>query len=196
MFKNWVIYLLSWLACIVFYCAYQQWFAWIALLTLLALPVFSLLCSLIAMLSGCLTINAPEVVTTGDICHVQLGCKCSLPTPYWRCTIRVEHLMTGEVYPFPKDGHIPTEHCGMVVCHIEKARIYDYLGLVAFSLRGPEQFTVSIRPKPLTMPLPGAAKDGRALRWQGKPGGGYGENHHRDVWCRQPLHGAFLRVGR
>ena len=36
MFKRWVIYLLSWLVCIIFYCAYQQWFAWIALLTLLA----------------------------------------------------------------------------------------------------------------------------------------------------------------
>ena len=177
MFKNWVLYLLSWLVCIVFYCAYLQWFAWIALLTLLALPLFSLLCSLPAMLSGSLTINAPEVVTTGDVCHVKVDCKCVFPTPFWRCGIQVEHPMTDKSHPLAKDGQIPTNHCGVVILKVEKARIYDYLGLFAFPMRGVEQQTITIRPQPIPTALPGSAKQGRALRWQGKPGGGYSENH-------------------
>ena len=177
MFKNWVLYLLSWLVCIVFYCAYQQWFAWIALLTLLALPVFSLLCSLPAMISSSLTVNAPEVVTTGDVCHVKIDCKCNFPTPFWRCLIQVEHPMTGKAYPLPKDGQLPTSHCGVRILNVEKARIYDYLGLFALPLRGGDQHTITVRPRPVPMALPSAAKQGRALRWQGKPGGGYSENH-------------------
>ncbi len=177
MFKNWVLYLLSWLVCIIFYCAYQQWFAWIALLILLVLPLFSLLCSLPAMLSGSLTINAPEVVTTGDVCHVNLGCKCPFPTPLWRCSIQVEHPMTGKTWELANDGQLPTNHCGVRILHVEKARIYDYLGLFALPLRGAEQFSVTVRPQPIPMALPNSSKQGRALRWQGKPGGGYSENH-------------------
>ncbi len=176
MFKNWVIYLLSWLVCIVFYCAYQQWFAWIALITLLALPVFSLLCSLPAMLSSSLTIDAPEVVTTGDVCHVKLGCKCPFPTPNWRCDVYVELPMTFDEHPLAKDGQLPTDHCGLRILHVDHTRIYDYLGLFSLPLRGGAARTVTVRPRPIVMPLPSTAQ-GHAIRWQGKPGGGYAENH-------------------
>lgn len=177
MFKRWVIYLLSWLVCIIFYCAYQQWFAWIALLTLLALPLFSLLCSLPAMLSSRLTIKSPEVVTTGDVCHAEIRCSGPFPTPLWRCNLQIKQPMTGEITPLPKNGQLPTDHCGVLILTAEKPRIYDYLGLFALPVRVVGQPAVTVRPQPIPMHLPGAAKQGRALRWQGKPGGGYSENH-------------------
>lgn len=177
MFRRWVLYLLAWLGCVVFYCAYRQWFAWLVLIAVLALPVFSLVVSLPSMLLARLELDCPEVLTMGEELKLRPRCRSVLPLTLWRCHIRVERLADGWTAALKENEALPTVHCGVLRCTVEKARVYDCLGLFAVPLRGCEEKLVWIRPKPVQAPLPGRVNQQRTLRWRPKPGGGYSENH-------------------
>lgn len=177
MFRRWVLYLLAWLGCVVFYCAYRQWFAWLVLVAVLALPVVSLVLSLPSMVLARLELDCPEALTMGDERKLRPRCRGALPLTMWRCHIRVERLADGWSAPLKKNQILPTEHCGVLRCSVEKARVYDCLGLFGLPLRGCEEKIVHIRPKPVPAPLPAEARQQRTLRWRPKRGGGYSENH-------------------
>lgn len=178
MARRWILYLLAWVGCLVFFCAYQQWFAWLVLVAVLCLPVFSLLVSLPAMLSAKLQMEAPMEVSMGTACSLELYCRSVMPVPMWRCKVRLERPITGESWVLAEDGMLPSQHCGQLICTVEKARIYDYLGLFGLPLRGQHQKEILVRPEPVPVEeLPEILNREHACSWRPKQGGGYAENH-------------------
>ena len=176
MAKNRIVYLLAWVSSVVFFCAYQKWFAWLTLVAVVCLPFFSLLVSLPAICTARLAISLPSAVTMGTPCQVRLNCTSFLSPPPWRCRIAAEKPMTDEVRILRKDWTLPTEHCGAWVCTVEKARVCDYLGLFSFPLRFSGEGTVVVRPTPVAVSEP--ALDRYLSRaWRPKQGGGFSENH-------------------
>lgn len=171
-----ILYLLAWLGSLVFFYAYRLWFSWFLLIFILALPVFSLLCSLPAMLTAKLEAEpaAPMPIGTGKT--LRLRCRGKLPVAAWRCRVRVERPLTGDNWVLKSGEILPSAHCGQLVCTVEKARVYDYLGLFSLPVRSPEPIRLSVRPAPTAMTaLPAVRR--HATAWRPRRGGGYSENH-------------------
>lgn len=177
MVRRWLLYLATLLGCIVFYWAYQQWLAWILLVFVLTLPLFSLLASLPAMLLVRVGVDCAGALGIGDKEIPTLRVQCPLPAPPVRGRIRVKHAITGESRLLKRGAALPTEHCGQLICHPERLSVYDYLGLFRLTVHRRQQAFVVVRPTPVPMPQP-AELDRSAMRsWKPKPGGGFAENH-------------------
>lgn len=176
MAKNRIFYLLAWVSCVVFFCAYQKWFAWLALVAVVCLPFFSLLVSLPAMLTARLELKLPQKIPAGTPCVPEVTCRAFLPPPPWKCRLLAERPVTDEDRLMRAGGGLPTEHCGAWICTVEKAKICDYLGLFSFPLRRPAPGKVLVRPMPVPLSLPELERY-ISRSWRPKPGGGFAENH-------------------
>ncbi|MBE6925008.1 MAG: DUF58 domain-containing protein [Ruminococcaceae bacterium] len=158
--------------------AYQRWLAWFLLYALLALPVFSLLISLPAMIWAKFRLALPNGVQRGQPVELQLEQKCPVPVPLWRCKYQVALPMTGQHLRY-KDGNLlPTEHCGALDITVRRAGIFDYLGLIRLPLRLKRRnHRLFVRPVPV--PIPNLPTINQTLRhiWKPKAGGGFAENH-------------------
>ncbi len=175
--KNRILYLGILVGSIVFYLAYQQWLAWLILLSVLFLPVLSLLLSLPGLFTVKLSLVCPPHVFQGEKHPVEVIQRCRLPQPLCRYKIRVQHPLSGSSYWLREGEDYPTEHCGSLVCKIEKARAYDYMGLFRFRLSNEIGGRVIVRPRPIPVrKLPQLGQQ-MAMAWRPKPGGGFGENH-------------------
>lgn len=173
-----IIYLFAWIAALVFFCAYQQWFAWLTLLIVVCLPIFSLLISLPAMLTARLELRLPAHLTAGIPCQLALECRSQLlPPPPWKCRINVSRPVTCQQWRVKNGSSLPTEHCGALICSVQKAKICDYLGLFSIPLRLPDDKTVFVRPKPVPIRDLPQLEQHIARSWQPKRGGGFAENH-------------------
>lgn len=172
-----IIYLLAWIGCLVFFYAYQQWFAWFALIAVISLPIFSLLVSLPAMLTARLEVNVPEALAVGTPLDLELRCGSRMPTPLWTCRLQVYRPMTGESWKMKNGQALPTDHCGALICVVEKARICDYLGLVSLPLQHPQEIRLLVRPTPAAMQEVPELNRYISRAWRPKPGGGFSENH-------------------
>ncbi len=172
-----VCYLMVLTVSFVFYLAYQEWFSWLALITVLCLPPFSLVVSLAAMLRFRTGVVCPDAVPMGMPAEGKLVGWSDLPAPPFGGKLRVSHTLTGEQWQQNSGMALPTQHCGSLTVTPEKVWIYDYLGL--FRIRG-RQFqsrVVLVRPRAVDIRrLPDLEKY-LARAWKPKPGGGYGENH-------------------
>jgi uncharacterized protein (DUF58 family) len=158
--------------------AYQKWLAWMLLFVLLALPVFSLVVSLPAMLTARLRLSVPEQVTVGQPVELTILSKCSLPTPPWRLKLRVERPLTGQRWAVREAGSLCTEHCGALIIQARKARICDYMGLIRIPVRlQPREQRILIRPRPVPVPELPSLEGCVRQAWKPKPGGGFAENH-------------------
>lgn len=177
MAKNRILYLGILLISIVFYLAYQEWLAWVILLAVLCLPVLSLLLSLPGLFTLKLQILCPSHIQQGGQYPTQVTGRCSFPHPLHRYKIRVEHPFSGSVWWLREGENYPTEHCGSLVCRIEKAWAYDYMGLFRFRLNNGIGGRVIVRPRPMTVQKLPQLGQQMALAWRPKPGGGFGENH-------------------
>lgn len=177
MVKRWLLYLGALIGCVVFYCAYRQWFSWFALAAVLSLPVFSLLLSLPAMTGATLSVSVPEIVHPGQAVKLSFSVKSWAPAPMTRARLRIHRPITGETWLLKEGDSFPTDHCGTLVCRPEKAAVYDYLGL--FRLRIPRQVpcTLKLRPRPVPISeLPSLARQ-MGVSWRPKAGGGFSEQH-------------------
>lgn len=170
-------YLLAWGSCVVFFYAYRLWFSWFLLILMLALPVFSLLCSLPAMLTAKLELEASAPVIVGTRRVLRLRCESRFPVAAWRCRIRVERPLTGESWTLKNGELLPTDHCGELRCTVVKGKVYDYLGLFALPVQRPEPVRVTVRPAPAAMGAMPAMKRQAHRAWRPKQGGGFAENH-------------------
>lgn len=162
--------------CVLFFSAYQLWFSFYVLMAALLLPVLSLLLSLPAMITARLNLRMPGSVTLGEPLELTVFYGSFLPTPPWKCTIRVESSLTGQRQKWKEADNLPTDHCDGFHCRIVKAKVFDYLGLFSLPMKRCPTQTVTVRPKAAPMdltsldqPIPKA--------WRPKPGGGYAENH-------------------
>lgn len=161
----------------VFFLAYQQWFAWFALVAVIALPLFSLLISLPAMITARLELQLPEAITVGTPCVPVLRCRNVLPTPPWKCVMVLDHSPATQRQKLKIGTALPTAHCAVLTCQIKKAKICDYLGLFSFPLRLPEPQSVAIRPIALPMKQIPELERYLSCAWRPKRGGGFAENH-------------------
>ena len=172
-----VAYLGVFLGCLIFYGFYREWFSWFLLVTVLVVPIFSLLISLPAMLTVKADLRVPESARQDMPVRTALQLKSLLPTPPVSCRIRLVNSLTGERFLGEPGERIPTEHCGMLTISYPQMYVYDYLGLFRRRLHKSQSCTIFIEPKaiPAAKPVePGG--EGVGL-WRPKPGGGYSEVH-------------------
>lgn len=177
MIRRWLLYLVAWAGCLIFYYAYGQWLGWVFLAAINLLPVFSLLLSLPVMLSARLQLQLPKTVAVGEDVTMTLTLRSFLPLPRWQVRILAYHPLSGKFWLLKPGGDCPTEHCGGLEISFSKGRIYDYLGLFCLKLKTPDSCSLTVLPtaqKPAVLP---DAQRQLALAWQPKPGGGYSEHH-------------------
>ena len=172
-----LLYLLTLSVCLVFYCAYQQWFSWLLLLAVALFPWLSLLLILPAMLTLRLSPFIPARVPLGGEGKADLAGSCQLPLPPIRGKLRVTRLTTGESWLLKPGSILPTEHCGGLRIQPVRVKTHDYLGLFCKKVKKIESGTVLVSPKIVEMPVPPDLNRFLARAWRPKFGGGYSENH-------------------
>lgn len=172
-----ICYILALAGCIGFYIAYQKWFAWIVLLAMLLLPWFSLILSLRAMLCLKLKLTVPERIRQGTKAFARLELRCPGVRPPFRCRIIITKPNTGESWFLSAGDGLPTDHCGGLTVKLERARVYDYLGLFRIRLRKTPVCIARVMPDVKEMPIPEEMTRVLARAWKPKAGGGYAENH-------------------
>lgn len=172
-----LIYLAALVGCVIFYIAYGEWFAYVALLAVLGLPWLSLLVSLPAILKFRAEPAGPEALPIGTPGQLLLRGRCTFPMPPFRGKLLLQSCITGQQQRYSGKKGIPVEHCGAFRVTAEKVRICDYLGLFSFPVKQKEQKIVRIRPRPIPIPTPPDLSRYIARSWRPKFGGGYAENH-------------------
>lgn len=170
-------YLLIILGSFVFYGAYQKWFSWIVLLTVLLLPLFSLLLSLWPMFTAKLKFRIKDCVPQTRNEELRVEIRCPVPAPPVKYKIRVTKPNTGESWFLQPGDRLPTEHCGALIIQPYHAKVYDYLGLFRMNLRNPSGQVLRVMPPPLEIPIPHVLTRYFSRAWRPKHGGGYAENH-------------------
>lgn len=175
--KRWIVYLAAVSVCVVFYWAYREWFSWFALMGVLCFPVAALLMSLPAMIGLKLKTDCPTHLTAGQKHTIRLISHSALPAPPARSRIAVTRVTTGETWMLKEGDALPADHCGQLICRPEKARVYDYLGLMW--LESQHKATTSVIVRPVAVPVRTMPQLQRyvAASWRPKAGGGFSEMH-------------------
>lgn len=171
------LYLLTLAVCVVFYIAYQQWFSWLLLLTVLLFPWLSLALSLPAMITLRLSPSAAGRVHPGYETKADLVGTCQFPLTPVKGKLRITRLTTGESWVLKPGAALPTDHCGGLRIEPIRAKTADYLGIFRKKVKKIETSTVLVLPTPLQMPVPPDLSRFLARAWRPKFGGGYAENH-------------------
>lgn len=177
MIKRWFLYIVALISCLVFYIAYQQWVAWIVLLSVLALPLLSLLLSLPAWLTCRVREQMPRAVMAGTPMVMQITVSSPLPVPPYRVLVQTFHTLTGSGAMLGTGYPCPTGHCGSLNCKVRRIWLMDYLGLFRIPLRAPAPFRVRIRPKAIPLKDMPDLSNILVNAWRPKPGGGFAENY-------------------
>ena len=174
---RWVLYLTALVACLGFYVAYTQWFSWVLLLTVVCLPLFSLLISLPAMFTIRGRLRTPGRVTQGTPVDVAAEALCGFPAPRVRWALRAVNRISGVTRNCHSGEPLSTPHCGVVEIRARGFWVYDYLGL--FRRRGKAVPAAQIYVEPEPLPVGALPSLGRYLAGslRPKPGGGYAEQY-------------------
>ncbi len=172
-----LLYLAALGLCGVFYIAYGQWLSWIILLTVLALPWFSLVISLPAILRFQAAPSGPNVLEMNDTGELWLMGSCDLPMPPFRGKLRLHHQISGQTWLYQEPEDLAASHCGGILVTVESPKVCDYLGLFSFPARCREQKLILVRPRLVPMELTDDPSRCITKSWKPKPGGGYAENH-------------------
>ena len=186
MLRNWLVYLLGLAGALVFHIYYFGWYSWFVLVLAVTLPWFSLLVSLLAMLRTRLRMDAPALLTRNEAAYVTLRAGNGfLPQPLCRFRLTITAVMTGERRSLRQSTqsqgswYVPldTSHAGAYLCQVEKARVYDYLGLFRLPVRAPAPVETVIRPVPREPARLPNLRHFLVRQLKPKPGGGFSEEH-------------------
>lgn len=170
-------YLLTLLGSVVFYGIYGQWFSWLLLMTVSALPWFSLLISLPGLLTAKCSLRCPDAVRMDMPLRTTLEVTGKFPVPLMKSRLQICNRLTGKS-TFARPGQrLPTDHCGCLQIAYDTVLLGDYLGLWCRRLRKGETLGVYIEPKPVPCALPEQLQIRSVSLWKPKPGGGFAENH-------------------
>ena len=127
-----------------------------------AMPLLSLALSLPGMLGCRVAVSAaPAALDRGEAGWWQVSVETLVGLPLARITLRVteKNLLTGETKSRrltmtgvarrkPVELSAPTGHCGLLELRVDKARVYDYLGLFSRRLTPPVPCRLLCRPIP------------------------------------------------
>ncbi len=177
MVKRWILYLALLLGLIIFYIAYKGWIAWVLLVTVLCLPLFSLAMSLPFMLAVQPVLTCTGLTEAGTEEILSVSVRSRLPLPPVRCVFQVKHSLTGAEYACKPNESLPTGHCGALTCHSPGYDVYDLLGLFRLRLRRLPSRRIIIRPRPVQWGHFEDLDRKLARAWRPKYGGGFAENH-------------------
>lgn len=172
-----LLYLGALEGCLVLYVFYREWMAWILLLAVACLPVFSLLVSLPAMCTVKTSLRCPTEISVGQLVRPQVRCEGFLPAPVVRCKLRVKHSITAQTEIIMLGKALDTSHCGVLQITPARLWVYDYLGLWRFPCGRKAPQTLTVLPEPIepeTLPKP---YQYTAAGWRPKLQGGFAENH-------------------
>ena len=177
MVKRWIIYLATLLGLIIFYVAYQGWIAWALLMTVLGLPLFSLIMSLPFMLAVRPSVTCSGLLEMGQVEALTVNVQSVLLLPPARCRFLGTQTFTGVQYKLRPNAPLPTDHCGALVCRTPGYDVYDFLGLFRLRLRRLPTKRIIIRPHPMEWDRFDDLDRRLARAWRPKYGGGFSENH-------------------
>lgn len=177
MLRRWILYLAVVAGCLIFYCLYQEWLAWVLLLGVLWLPVLSAIISLPAMLTVRLSSDTPGVLQLGDSCQILLRIGCRLPCPPVRSCFLLREMATGEQLKLRSNPVWKPEHCGAWTITLCRSCVYDYMGLLCLPVGRRQTATVYIEPKPVPGAAPESLDSLDIRQWKPKAGGGFAENY-------------------
>lgn len=177
MSKRWFLYLTALIGCLVFYICYQQWVAWILLVSVVALPLLSVLLSLPAWLTSRVLLQMPQSVSAGTPLSMALTVESPLPVPPYQVLVQTHHTLTGLNSLIGSGFACSTAHCGALNCKVRHIWLMDYMGLFRIPLRVPAPFRVLIRPNSLALDQEPDLSNVLVNAWRPKPGGGFSENY-------------------
>lgn len=187
MVKNRVLYGLYLLAVLVFHSFYTGWFSFYLLILSVLLPLFSLLLSLPAMLRAGFAPSLPAKSACMQSISYRLAPdgRTKLPLPCCRLRLTVCDVVggTSQTQWVPLGGtlafsvRVDTRHAGLQRFTVDRARVYDALGLFALPMRLPPACAVAVEPEPQEpRELPNLSQF-QYRSYHPKPGGGFSEIH-------------------
>ena len=145
MARNRIFYGLFLLAAVVFHSFYTGWFSFFLLLFSVLLPVFSLLVSLPAMLRAAYTPQLPLRCFCGQDAQFTLQPSSAARLPVSCCRL---HLLVCDAVGGTQQAEwltlagtlrfslrVDTRHAGQQTFRVDRARVYDALGLVGLPLQ-------------------------------------------------------------
>ena len=187
MARNRIFYGLFLLAAVVFHSFYTGWFSFFLLLFSVLLPVFSLLVSLPAMLRAAYTPQLPLRCFCGQDAQFTLQPSSVSRLPVSCCRL---HLLVCDAVGGTQQAEwltlagtlrfslrVDTRHAGQQTFCVDRARVYDALGLVGLPLQLPTACSIAVEPEPLEpAELPNLSQF-QYRSYHPKPGGGFSEIH-------------------
>lgn len=187
MARNRIFYGLFLLAAVVFHSFYTGWFSFFLLLFSVLLPVFSLLVSLPAMLRAAYTPQLPLRCFCGQDTQFTLQPSSAARLPVSCCRL---HLLVCDAVGGTQQAEwltlagtlrfslrVDTRHAGQQTFRVDRARVYDALGLVGLPLQLPTACSIAVEPEPLeSAELPNLSQF-QYRSYHPKPGGGFSEIH-------------------
>ena len=187
MWKNRILYLLFLAGMLVFYINYNGWISLFVLIFTLALPVFSLLCSLPGMLGAAVSLEAPARCCMGDEAAVTVRLKALARSGPMLCVFRLlcDDLAAGttrrERMTVSRSREltlrVDTEHCGAYAWRLGRCRVCDMMGLFSFPVRRGGERKLTVFPTAVSpRPAPGFSAF-RAVSCRPMRGGGFSEIH-------------------
>ena len=187
MARNRIFYGLFLLAAVVFHSFYTGWFSFFLLLFSVLLPVFSLLVSLPAMLRAAYTPQLPLRCFCGQDAQFALQPSSASRLPVSCCRL---HLLVSDAVGGTQQAEwltlagtlrfslrVDTRHAGQQTFRVDRARVYDALGLVGLPLQLLTACSIAVEPEPLEpAELPNLSQF-QYRSYHPKPGGGFSEIH-------------------
>ena len=187
MARNRIFYGLFLLAAVVFHSFYTGWFSFFLLLFSVLLPVFSLLVSLPAMLRAAYTPQLPLRCFCGQDAQFALQPSSASRLPVSCCRL---HLLVCDAVGGTQQAEwltlagtlrfslrVVRRHAGQQTFRVDRARVYDALGLVGLPLQLPTACSIAVEPEPLEpAELPNLSQF-QYRSYHPKPGGGFSEIH-------------------
>lgn len=187
MARNRIFYGLFLLAAVVFHSFYTGWFSLFLLLFSVLLPVFSLLVSLPAMLRAGYVPQLPLRCLCGQDTQFTLQPSSVSRLPVSCCRL---HLLVCDAVGGTQQAEwltlagtlrfslrVDTRHAGQQTFRVDRARVYDALGLVSLPLQLPDACSIAVEPEPQEpTELPNLSQF-QYRSYHPKPGGGFSEIH-------------------
>ena len=177
MAKPRILYLAGVAACLILYMAYREWLAWLLLLAVLWLPVFSFAVTLPAIALLQLRLDTPGSICLGESCTLSAHPRCTFPCPPVKYRFSLQEQVTGQKISLLPGIQWTPEHCGIWNIQLQRSFVYDYLGLFRLPVGRKLTATLSVEPVPVFAEIPDIRHSLSPRKWNPKPGGGFAENH-------------------
>ena len=181
MFRSWVVSSVSLLSSFVFFLCYKMWVSWILLLIVLAVPVLSLIMSIVASQTLEFKADCPAAIRLGD--EINLKVTTSGIASYFSfCKVKmiITDRMAGKtkkkVFMIHDRGTskipVDTSHCGSYSYMLTWLYVYDLFGLFFVKINLNTNNEILVKPVPA---MPSVMPDmfgfkAKNLRKSKKPG--------------------------